>query len=129
MTDPTYETIATLCQKTGRQCPAAAAAADHLARAAGLACAAVPEFGMSGQLQLEGCAQGCAAQFTLDSARIELFCGVGAEVDIAALCAFADSFLGTGKPLYGIGKLDAPPRAIVRKYIGPTNAAQMTMSG
>jgi hypothetical protein len=87
-----------------------------------MACAAAPDFGMSGQLRLEGCAQGCPAQFNLDCARIELFCGVDADVDIAALCAFADSFLGNGKPLYGIGKLDTPPRALVRKYIGAASA-------
>jgi hypothetical protein len=127
-----YETIATLCQKTGRPCPAAATAAEQLARAAALACAAVPDFGMSSQLRLEGCAQGCAAQFNLDGARIELFCGVDADVDIGALCAFADSFLGTGKPLYGIGKLNEPPRAILRKYIGaamPAEAAPLTVTG
>lgn len=119
-----YDAIATICQRTGRQCPAALSAADQLARAASLACATEPAFCMTGQLMLEGCAQGCAAQFTLNGTHIELFCGVEADVDIAALCAFSDSFLGTGKALHGIGKLDTPPQAIVRKYITPSMAPQ-----
>jgi hypothetical protein len=82
--------------------------------------------------RLNGCAQGCPAQFMLSSTRMELFCDVEPDVDLAAICAFADSFFDTGRPLHGLGRLKTPPLAMVRKTVPPpimANAASMTPLG
>jgi predicted metal-binding protein len=125
MTDQTKtKTIATICRRTGQTCQAAGRAADQLAQAAAVACAAQPGFSMIGQLRLAGCAQGCLAQFTLDAARVDLFCDVTPDISSAALSAFANSFFETGRPLFGLGALTEPPAAMVRHTILPASQDQ-----
>lgn len=83
----------TVCRFGGGECAAALHLARHLLRADALARATVPEFEITGETRLAGCARTCGARFRLSPGGVELFCGAAPDADMASLSAFAAAFL------------------------------------
>lgn len=87
----THEFSATLCQKTGRTCPALAGMARALAKAMDAASpATTDEFEIEGSSALSHCAEGCDARFRADGSKIRIYCGADADTPSDRLEDFAD---------------------------------------
>lgn len=112
--------LITNCRRTGRQCPAACDLVRHLARAARMVCAAVPDFSLTGRTRLEGCAATCEAAFVMNVDSVDLFCGVDERANLTALCDFSDAFLGNRDVRSAVEQLDAPPAALARARVAGT---------
>lgn len=115
--------LMTTCQRTGWQCPAACSLARHLAQAAKIACAAVPDFSLIGRTRLDGCAATCDAIFVMNAESVKLFCGVDELADLTALCDFSDAFLDNRDVRTALEQLDAPPAALARVSVGSARPA------
>ncbi|WP_406648162.1 hypothetical protein QEZ52_04055 [Aliisedimentitalea scapharcae] len=91
-TDKTYSYAATLCQHTGRPCPAAARIVKRLTQAVHRAGAATsPDFEIDGSADVQGCDRVCTARFVATQDQIRLFCGVSGDTANATLDRIADA--------------------------------------
>ncbi|WP_461403740.1 hypothetical protein [Falsiruegeria mediterranea] len=83
---------ATVCQHTGRTCPAVQRMAEKLSQAM---MASKPitsgDFEIEGSSVLKHCPMECPAKFTASHDRIRIFCGVTPEAETEGLNRFADA--------------------------------------
>ncbi len=87
---------ATMCQHTGKPCPALAQMACNLAKSMSASTTVTSkDFEIEGSVSLGHCAKGCNAVFTAGHDRIRVFCGVPPETEIEGLDLFADMLLST----------------------------------
>lgn len=124
------EFVSSICRHTGRECPAALAAAQQLARADAVGRSASPDFEMTGQLHLTGCSEACPALFRISPQGIALFCGVEPDADIDALEAFAHAFLSADSTPVAWSEHCTPPLAFVvsvsdAEAVMPTSAVSL----
>ena len=109
-TDKTHSYAATLCQHTGRPCPAAARVIKQLTQAVHRAGAATsPDFEMDGSADIQGCERGCTARFVASQTQIRLFCGAPAGTAQTTLDRFADALFDmTGAMMASSGASGTP---------------------
>ncbi len=87
----THEFSATVCQRTGKPCPALAQMARALTRAvASAGPAATPQFAVEGSSELAHCPEGCMARFHARPDKIRVFCGTNEETPGDRLEDYAD---------------------------------------
>ena len=93
-TDTNYDYAATICQHTGKPCPALARLAKSLTHAVERAVAATgPDFELDGAIAVNGCARDCQARFSASRTRTRLFCDVAEDAPLPALDRLADVML------------------------------------
>ncbi len=110
----THEFSATVCQKTGKPCPALAQMARALADAMATAQPATnSEFEVEGSGELAHCADGCTARFRADHAQIRVFCGIGSDTPSAILNAYADLMFGQDTTFMPAGVVSELPCAML----------------
>ena len=108
-TDKTYSYAATLCQHTGRPCPAAARIVKQLTQAVHRAGAATsPDFEIDGSADVQGCDRNCTARFVATQDQIRLFCGVSDDTANTTLDRIADALFDMSSPLASPGAAHIP---------------------
>lgn len=92
----THEFSSTLCQRTGKPCPALARLARAMVDAIETAgrCA-TQDFEIEGSSDLHHCPEGCTARFHARRDQIRLFSGIDAEAPVDGLDRYADVFFGS----------------------------------
>lgn len=110
----THEFTATVCQRTGKTCPALARMARAIAQAMETATpAATPDFQVEGSSDLTHCAQGCTARFRAHREQIRVFCGTDAGAPIEILDGYAEMMFGTALTALPADLLADPPCAML----------------
>lgn len=110
----THEYSATVCQRTGKTCPALARLARSVSEAMTQATAATgDEFEFDGGSELAHCAEGCHATIRAQSDRIRIFCGTQSEVQPEDLNAYADLIFGNTFTTLPSGLIADPPCAMI----------------
>lgn len=110
----THEFSATVCQRTGKPCPALA----HMARALTQAIStaqpvSTQEFQVEGSSELAHCAEGCTARFRACPDQVRVFCGTDPDVTTDMLDEFADMMFGDSFATLPAGLLTNPPCAML----------------
>ena len=110
----THQYSATLCQRTGKPCPALARLARAMVDAvdAGSRCA-TSEFEIEGSSELQHCAEGCTARFRACSDQIRLYCGVDAEAQTQSLDLYGDMIFNPGFSTLSSGSVPDHPCAML----------------
>ncbi len=110
----THQFTATVCQRTGKTCPALAQMARAVVQAMEAAVpATTPDFEIDGNSELTYCAQGCTARFRAEKDQIRIFCGTSADTSIEALDNYADMLFGLDFTMRPAGTLPPPPCAML----------------
>ncbi len=110
----THEFTATVCQKTGKTCPAMARMARAITQAMETASpATTPDFEIEGSSELAHCAQGCTARFRAQAGQIRIFCGTDADTPIEPLDGYAELMFGTTFASLPADLLTTPPCAML----------------
>ncbi|WP_108861171.1 hypothetical protein [Ruegeria sp. Alg231-54] len=111
----THEFTATLCQKTGKTCPALAQMARALAEAMATAQPmTTSEFEVDGSSELTHCDEGCTARFRASPARIRVYCGANTGASADTLDEYADMMFGPDFSTLPAGVLAALPCAMLQ---------------
>ena len=116
----THRFSATICQRTGKTCPALARIARALSTSMIEAGAVTAEgFEIEGSSELTHCSDGCTARFRARADEIRVFCGAAPDEDIEHLDSYADLMfgMGTSSPLANI--LIRPPCAMIEALTLP----------
>ncbi len=110
----THQFSATICQRTGKTCPALARIARALATSmAESAPAATTEFEIQGSSELAHCTDGCTARFRARADEVRVFCGAGSDDAIEHLDSYADLLFGTETAALSTSILSNPPCAML----------------
>jgi len=110
----THQFTATVCQKTGKPCPALAQMARAVVQAMEAAVpATTPDFEVEGSSELAYCAQGCMARFRAQKDLIRLFCGTSTDASVDRLDEYADMMFGPDVTMRPAGMLTTPPCAML----------------
>ncbi|WP_171124359.1 hypothetical protein [Ruegeria sp. HKCCD7251] len=110
----THEFSATICQKTGKPCPALARMARAMADAIATAQpVTTKEFEVEGSGELSHCAEGCTARFRAHSDLIRVYCGTASETPTTKLDDYADMMFGTSLSAMSTGTLSDMPCAML----------------
>lgn len=122
----THEFTATMCQHTGKPCPALARLARAMAQAMGKAVdASGPEFEIEGSSDLTHCTDGCTARFRAGRDRIRLFCGADPEAEMDGLDDYADMMFGAAFNTLPSGIISKLPCAMLEvRTLAPRMAAR-----
>lgn len=115
-----YQTFAaTLCQKTGKPCPALAMMADRLALAMTSARQVTAEdFEIEGSAQLRHCGLECTARYRANHARIRMFAGVEDSSDLDVMDRYLDAIMTVeGREFPATGT--PPPCAMIEARLRP----------
>ncbi|NVO58180.1 hypothetical protein HW561_20515 [Rhodobacteraceae bacterium B1Z28] len=110
----THEYAATVCQRTGKTCPALARMARTIAQAmaeAGPVSAA--NFEIEGSSELTHCPKGCSARFRAHCDRIRVFCGTDPDDAINSLDDYADMIFDSDFSTLPAGVISNPPCAML----------------
>ncbi|WP_170335653.1 hypothetical protein [Ruegeria arenilitoris] len=87
----THEFSATVCQRTGKTCPALAQVARVITQAIETAApATTPDFQVEGSSELSHCPEGCTARFRARQDQIRVYCGAEPDVSTDSLDSYAD---------------------------------------
>lgn len=110
----THQFTATICQRTGKTCPALARAARAIVQAMATAGPATTDaFEVEGSTDLAHCLQGCAARFHAQHDQVRIYCGVDAEIGLDRLDDYAELMFGTALPSLPATMMDNPPCAML----------------
>ena len=110
----THQFTATVCQRTGRTCPALAQMARAVVQAMETAIpATTPQFELEGNSELTHCTQGCFARFRAQADQIRVFCGTDADTPIETLDDYADMMFGLEFTTRPANLLPTPPCAML----------------
>lgn len=122
----THEFSATVCQRTGRTCPALAHLARSVAQAVAAADAATsPDFRVEGSSELTHCTPGCMARFDARADLIRVYCGARAGADTQSLDAYADLMFNDQADACPAQGLDTSPCAMLQAVaLDPTTLAE-----
>ncbi|MCG7520716.1 hypothetical protein [Ruegeria sp. Ofav3-42] len=111
----THEFSATMCQKTGKNCPALARMARAIAEAMATASpVTTSEFEMDGSSELTHCGEGCTALFRASPSRIRVYCGANTNDSADKLDDYADMMFGSGIASLPTGVLTTLPCAMLQ---------------
>ncbi|WP_171103715.1 hypothetical protein [Ruegeria sp. HKCCD7255] len=87
----THQFSATLCQRTGKPCPALAQLARAIAQAMSTAKPVTTDgFEVDGHAQLTHCAKGCTARYLARPKQVRIFCDADPRTENETLEQFAD---------------------------------------
>ncbi|WP_271949778.1 hypothetical protein [Ruegeria faecimaris] len=110
----THEFTATVCQRTGKPCPALARMARAMAEAMATATpAASKTFEVEGTSDLTHCTEGCTARFRAQSEQIRVYCGTSTDTPTEMLDAYGDMMFGPEFIQKSAGFLSEPPCAML----------------
>ncbi|WP_298853919.1 hypothetical protein [uncultured Ruegeria sp.] len=110
----THQYSATVCQRTGKTCPALARLARSISEAMEQATSATNEdFEFDGSSKLSHCTEGCHATFQAKSDSIRIFCGTQPEAAIKNLNVYADLIFGNTCCPLPSGIVKNPPCAMI----------------
>lgn len=111
----THEFSATLCQRTGKTCPALARMARAIAEAMATAGPVTSsEFEMDGSSELTHCGEGCTARFRASPTRIRVYCGANTNDSADKLDDYADMMFGSDFASLPTGFLTTLPCAMLQ---------------
>ena len=111
----THEFSATVCQRTGKTCPALARMARAIAQAMETAApVAPPGFQVDGSSDLTHCEHGCTARFEARQDRIRVFCDTLPEVSVDRLDTYADMIFGDQVDAMPSRAITQPPCAMLQ---------------
>ncbi len=114
----THQFTATVCQKTGKTCPALAQMARAVVQAMEAAVpASTPDFELEGSSELAHCAQGCFARFRAQADQVRVFCGTDVDTAIETLDDYADMMFGLEFTTRPAKLLPTPPCAMLEASI------------
>lgn len=117
----THQFTATVCQKTGKTCPALAQTARAIVQALDTAVpATTPDFEFEGSTELSHCPQGCMARYLARKDQIRVFCGSDETDPMDALNGYAEMLFGTAFSTQSAGRLTATPCAMLEVSALPT---------
>lgn len=109
-----HEYSATVCQRTGKTCPALARLARSISEAMAQAVSATSEdFEFEGNSALSHCAEGCMATIRARSDSVRVFCGAHPDTAIRDLDAYADLIFGPTFSTLPSGIVANPPCAMI----------------
>lgn len=92
----THRFSATICQHTGKTCPALARLARSLVDAMEQASpVTTSDFEIEGRSDLTHCPDGCHARFRARQSRVRVYCGADPDADSETLDRYADLMFGT----------------------------------
>ena len=118
----THQFTATICQKTGKSCPALAQLARSAVQAMEAAVpATTPDFEFDGSSELTHCSQGCIARFRAQKDLIRIYCGAHEETSFEVLDDYADMMFGPHVTMRPAGILTTPPCAMLEATALTTN--------
>ncbi|WP_299948219.1 hypothetical protein [uncultured Ruegeria sp.] len=110
----THKFSATICQRTGKNCPALARMARALASSMAKADPKTTErFEIEGSCDLTHCPNGCTARFRARPDEIRVYCDVDSDAKIEHLDGYADLLFGTDACAIPAGTLSRPPCAML----------------
>lgn len=110
----THEFTATLCQKTGKTCPALARMARALTDAISTAQPVTTStFEVDGSSDLTHCGEGCTARFRASPSRIRVYCGANADDSADMLDDYADMMFSPEFATLPTGALTTLPCAML----------------
>ncbi|WP_037315037.1 hypothetical protein [Ruegeria halocynthiae] len=110
----THQFTATVCQRTGKTCPALARLARAMTVAMKTAApTTTPEFQVEGSSDLTYCPEGCTARFWAQKDQIRVFCGTCADTPTKTLDGYADMMFGTSFTPLPAGVLTDLPCAML----------------
>ena len=110
----THQFSATVCQRTGKTCPALAQMARSIIQAMEAATAATtPEFAFDGSFELTHCPQGCTARFRAQKDLLRAFCGTSDDAPMETLDDYAEMMFGPEMTMRPAGMLPTPPCAML----------------
>ncbi|NOD94207.1 hypothetical protein GS636_15565 [Ruegeria sp. HKCCD4884] len=110
----THEYSATVCQRTGKTCPALARLARSISEAMTQASAATGDaFEFDGSSELSHCAEGCQAIFQAQSDSVRVFCDTQPNAAIEDLNLYADLIFGNTFRTLPSGIIANPPCAMI----------------
>jgi hypothetical protein len=110
----THQFTATLCQRTGKTCPALARWARAMAQSmAATAPAMGGSFEIDGSAELTHCDQGCTARFRANADQLRLYCGADPDTDMEKLEDYADLMFGTDHTALPASFITSPPCAML----------------
>ncbi len=110
----THEFKATVCQRTGKTCPALAQMARAIVDAMNTATPVTrPEFQVEGSSELTHCAPGCTARFKAQKERIRVFCDTPDDTLADTLDSYADMMFGATINAMPAGLMSNPPCAML----------------
>ncbi|WP_170347290.1 hypothetical protein [Ruegeria atlantica] len=110
----THEFSATVCQRTGKTCPALARLARSISEAMTQATSATSDdFEIEGSSKLSHCTEGCHAIFRAQSDNIRVFCGTQPEAAIEPLNLYAELVFGNTVSAMPSGVVQTPPCAMI----------------
>ena len=123
----THEYTATVCQRTGKTCPALARMARAMAQAMAEAHpVATSEFEIEGSSELTHCPEGCTARFRAQPDQMRVFCGTDAAANTKQLDDYADMIFGTDIQTMPSGVIETPPCAMLEVLaLRPRQPVQM----
>ena len=110
----THQFSATVCQKTGKTCPALAQMARSVVQAIDVAVpATTPDFEFDGNGELSYCPQGCVARFKAQKDLIRVYCGATEDAPVETLEIYADMMFGLDMAMRPADMLTTPPCAMM----------------
>ncbi len=124
----THEFTATVCQRTGKPCPALAQMARALTQAMSTARpVTTDEFQVEGSSELSHCPDGCTARFRAHPDQVRVFCGTDPEVETDRLDDYADMMFGSTFSTLPSSLLANPPCAMLEaSVLMPRAAAELS---
>ncbi|MDA7966901.1 hypothetical protein [Ruegeria sp.] len=114
----THQFTATICQRTGKTCPALAQVARAAVQAIATAApATTAEFEVEGTADLTHCTQGCTARFQARPDRVRVYCGADPEVNGDCLNDYAELMFGSAFTTLPSHAISTPPCAMLQAEI------------
>ena len=111
----TYKFSATVCQRTGKTCPALARMARAIAQAMATARPVTsPDFQVEGSSELTHCELGCTARFDARPALIRVYCGTTPDSPTDSLCTYAEMMFGNRTAAVPAQIVGIPPCAMLQ---------------
>lgn len=122
----THQFTATVCQHTGKTCPALARVARALVQSISTAApVATSEFEIEGSSELTHCPAGCIARFRARPDEVRIYCGTGSDVDLDPLDEYAELMFGSEFRTLPSSIAANPPCAMLQALtLEPSGAAK-----
>lgn len=122
----THAFSATVCQRTGKTCPALAQVARAITQAIETAApATTPNFQVEGSSELTHCREGCTARFRARLDQIRVFCGAASDICTDSLDSYADMMFADVFTSLPADVVASPPCAMLEvSTLVPTPVAQ-----
>ncbi|MEM1006504.1 MAG: hypothetical protein AAF625_06290 [Pseudomonadota bacterium] len=116
----THQFTATICQRTGKTCPALIRMASAMNSAITQAGTLTKEdFEIEGNVELTHCQDGCIARFRAGPDTIRVFCGSDPATETKKLDHYADLMFGSDAHMQVSCSITTPPCAMLEARVLP----------